>query len=338
MALAHTKIYNFRHFEVVGWDHSTASNNQEGARRNWIALRDMFVGLGWKVRSSSDGGGNFGNNDDVDHFTDQSVLTRTGSNKIWIVVEAPVALGQFQVLYYTSFSTGTSWLGRIACLGSISGGFGAAGGGVDGTAVNVPTATDQHTAFTDKAISDDASVATNYTWHAAESTDGEHLVIFQTAGYELRHLFCCQKVANASPNLDGGVIWYSNIFDQTLNNQSPSETVMDNADHYNTAAWRGKILGSNYTFFLGGRGYNNTALNSKYRVLNDKKMIVSPCDLYQASLSVQGYYGTLIDIYYGADDHFLTLLGDTVGGAANWFSGGSLLIPWDNTEPNVRRR
>jgi hypothetical protein len=237
-------------------------------------------------------------------------------------------------MFYTGFSTGTSWLSRITCLGSILGNFSG------GTATVQPTATDQHTAFTDEAISDtDADLpGMENTWHAAESADGEHLVIFQTGGYELSFFFCCQKVANANVNLDNGVVWYARIEDTNMTQYDPLQCVMDNAAHYTTQQWRGAISGANATFYLGARGYNNAGLQSRFRALADKKMILTPCDLYEDSLANQGYYGTLIDVYYGNDNHFYTLLGDTVGGAANWFSGGSLVIPWDNTEPNVRRK
>lgn len=117
-----------------------------------------------------------------------------------------------------------------------------------------------------------------------------------------------------------------------------NEVRMDNANHYTTASWRGVVDGTARSMYLGGRGWNNTGIQSQIRVPTDRKTVVGPCELYASAVGARGYYGTIPDIYWSPDNQFRQGMGDTAGGAVNWFCGGSLIVPWDSAEPLPRVR
>ena len=66
--------------------------------------------------------------------------------------------------------------------------------------------------------------------------------------------------------------------------------------------------------------------------------MVSPCDLYLNTLGVEDFIGTVPDLYWTPAGLYGKYIGDTVGGDMNWFTGGTLMLPWDKLQPQIRTR
>jgi hypothetical protein len=331
MALAFEKTYNFYH-----WTKSYEGSQENHARETLYNLKELFVSAGWIVESSHDGGGtNLGNNDQVDHWTSTSVFSRPGGNDPWIVLKAPALFGALQICIVCNYSSGTSWLHRWDVFVSPSAGFGSANGGSDGTATAAPTATDQTSDISD----DYYAVPAHTEWHIAAATDDSQFIILNRTGAVTQTLMVFSNVNNPPAELDNGIAYYC----YTGANSNPTAdadagNLGDGSEHYTTARWRGSISGTNRAMYLGSRGYNNGSMHANQIVQDDAKITLYPCDLMCNVTTIQGYYGTIPDLYYGANNQHNIGLGDALGGPINWYSLGSLIVPWDNSQPLPRVR
>lgn len=340
MALAHSKTYNFEHFEYP-YD-ATGSTSEQVFRKWCIAFKNMFISAGWTVMGShaptSNGLDNSGINSPlsagVDHWGTFGDIYNSSGERRWIVLQCPAAMGLIQVCVASHYA-GTSNQNYINVWTSSSGGFMAGNGGTDGTTANPPTATDsfQHT-----AIHRPFTNSTPYSIeaHAAWSTDGTQFFFFSKEEQALTLFWAFCKLDNAPAALQDGMVWY--LENVTSPQIDLNQTELDNGSHYTSAQWVGVVSGTLRSMYNGGRGWNNVGIQSQIRIPLDRKTPVGPCEMYISTAGIQGYYGTIPDMYWTPNNHFLRGYGDTVGGAATWFSGGSLIIPWDSSQPLPRIR
>lgn len=349
MALAHSQAYNFRH-----WTAAYDGSNKGLPRRHRVQLKQMFVAAGWTVLASSNGGvfSNDGTATPLVAGTDHWPVDPNDTPLIygnyypWVVLQCPPIMGKIQIMIYNPISTQNNpeyWTVATSNKGQ----FLVSGGGTDGTGGAVaPTAPDQYVwySFTGNGLHN--SGAYTLTLTACWSADLSQFFMMTHQDRGNPHFFAFCKMENARADNPGwtikdGMIWTIRGGDGGIDMDN---TVMDNADHYNAAAWHagistdGNAPGGESSFYLGGRGWNNVGIQSQIRIPDDRKTVVGPCELYASSLSLRGFWGRIPDLYWAPNNQFRQGMGDSVGGLVNWFCGGSLIVPWDNTQvmPRVR--
>jgi hypothetical protein len=349
MALAHSQAYNFRH-----WTAAYDGSNRGLPRRHRNQLKQMFEAAGWTLLASSNGGafsndGTGGPNPLVagtDHWPAGDAVLAYGSYYPWVVLQCPPIMGVIQIMIHTpqpTSSNPTYWTVTTSNKGQ----FLASGGGTDGTGSNSPpTAPDQYLWYSNVNNGLDSSGAYTLTLTACWSADLSQFFMMSHQDRGNPHFFAFSKMENARADNPGwtiqnGMIWTIRGGDGGIDMDN---TVMDNADHYTSAVWHAGIStdgnppGGESSFYLGGRGWNNVGIQSQIRIPDNRKTVVGPCELYASSLSLRGFWGRIPDLYWAPNNQFRQGMGDSVGGLVNWFCGGSLIVPWDNTQvmPRVR--
>lgn len=346
MALAHSQAYSFFHWERA-YD-ANADGINDGITREWFyRMKSAFVAAGWTVMGSYLGSGtlyNDGDRDLVDGLgagagTDVWTVPVMANSTLrpWVVLQCPPAMGVIQM----ALGTSQPWNNNpeyVVYRTSHSGSFMATPGygGADGTTTNPPTAPDQVTHRNSGAGGMDSEGDYTASIHACWSADKTqfYCATFQEQGNPF--FFAFSVLDNAPAELDGGLVW--TMTDGGSPYDILSETKMDSGDHYTTASWNGSISGVNRTLYLGGRGYANAGIHNHLRIPQDRSTVFSPCELYCNTATIQGYYGTVPDLYWGPVNQYRQGFGDTPGGPINWLSGASLVMPWDFEEPLPRVR
>lgn len=331
MALAATKTWSF-FSDVQAYGDVTGDTYYA---RWMFDLKELLVSMGWTVRGGYSGNTNTlyhndgANNDPWPTYLD----ARKGisSRDTYIIIRAPTDLGQ-EICYGSNYSSASSYTNRVFFYSSQSGYFGATESGADGSTTAPPTAADGVGWYGHNSNTTTIPTQGTYTFIGAKTSDNKHHRIFCQTNRVISSMFFFEHLNNPHADLDNGgrvaSVRLSNIYDS-------NDTVMD-SDSYTSALYQGKVSGVNRSFYAGAGGYSNNGVQNLTRPRADDKVVCTPIDLYNNTTNEQGYYGTIPDLYWGNAGLYGQLLGDSVGGAANWFSGGSVVTPWDPAEPLPR--
>jgi hypothetical protein len=335
MALAYTKAgWNFEKYL-----YAYAQNLELMEQRWWWGFKDTLVRLGWEVRGGHAQGVRADNTVEAngawsgtDPWVTPSQVTRIGYD-FYIILRAPNS--PFEICMGSNYATQTSYANYHFMRISHSAGFGLANGGANGTGttnnIAPPTATDQQVVYADNTNTWRSGINNGGTFsiYGAISNDGlnTRLIIKLQRGIHL--WFSHEHLDNPHANLDNsGQVFAYRVVESLEDTTSP----MSNS-FFTSALYYGRVAGINRTLYAGTSGYANLGHQSLNIVQQDNKMVVAPMDLYNNTLGEKGYYGTIPDMYYGNNSHFMQLLGDSVGGLPKWFSGGSIISPWDSVTP-----
>ena len=337
MALAYTK---------AGWNFDKylyAHFNTRSTAQNWYyGLKSVLLNLGWTMRGGHTGVHGLHHNDgsNFDVMQTPTDFTKDGQD-FYVIMRGPGGLGDMEICFGSNYGNSESWWNSIFFIVSYNsggtGGFGSAYGGSDGSGslagMTPPTALDQHVVWSQNSSGNSRSAAGSsrtFSFYGAVSTDGLETRVIGNVGNVLNFFFSVSHLDNAHPNLENS----GRVFTirGTSDTATPMNSVMDN-DYYTSAMYYGRVSGVNRSLYLGTSGYANLGHQSLNTVQQDNKMVVAPMDLYNNTLGEKGYYGTIPDQYWGNNNHFIQLLGDSVGGAPDWFSGGSIISPWDGVTP-----
>jgi len=301
-------------------------------RGQWkFDIKTVLLAMGWTVRGgySTSAGMNHNDGSNVDVWPTWQDAVRVGSNDSWIIMRGPAALG-FEVCFGENhFSAGESFF-----LVSQAGFFGASESGADGTGTGAsttpPTASDRVDWFPQESFTSMMpTTGITYAVFGMWSNDNKsHRLLVQNE-QNIGFWLSCEHLDNPHPNLDDGGRIHSMRATESI---VTSGSVMDN-NYYTSTLYQGRVSGIARALYVGTSGYANLGHPSLNIVQQDDKMVVAPMDIYNNTLGEKGYYGTIPDMYYGNNSHFMQLLGDSVGGAPNWFSGGSIVSPWDGVTP-----
>jgi hypothetical protein len=350
MAIAFSQAYTFRHF-VRPFD-GTDAGTKIPAREFLYEFKESLLAAGWTVMASHAGDGTVDNSGitanvdglgggaGVDYWTSAIAIHPINtSNDPWIVLQCHPSHGDVQVcLQLTRFGGGLSNIDYWDVAMSPAGQFLTANGGTDGAANTMPTAPDQILTANDLAFINPSHQT--YEIHCAYTADKSQMFLFVQQEQSVGHFWAFSVLDNPDANLDNDAVWtmrqYTGLGGSDITN--PSSTTMDNGDHYTTASWYGLVSGTLRTMYLGGRGWNNVGIQSQVRPPASGQVLVGPAELYASDVTVRGFYGTVPDLYWSPNSQYHKGLGDSVGGPVNWYSGGSLIIPWDNTQPLPRVR
>lgn len=335
MALAAVKTWNFENY-LRAYEYSVETMN-----RHWyFGLKDTLVRLGWEVRGGLSSVGLFHNTAEAfgaysgsDPWPTFNDANKTGSD-LYVIMRSPTGL---EICFGANYATQTNYFNYLFFYVSHAAGFGAANGGADGTGGTgavPPTATDSQTikAHNTNNSNNGLNSGGTFSIYGAQSSDNLNTRIVIQRERNIHFWFSLEHLTNPHADLDNG----GRIFTmQTSTSAEPTASVMSDG-FYTSPLYYGRVGGVNRTLYAGTSGYANVGHQSLAVVEQDNKMVVAPMDIYNNNLGEKGYYGTIPDLYYGNNSHFMRLLGDSVGGAANWMSGGSIVTPWDPTEPVAR--
>ena len=331
MALAAVKTWQFTS-RIYPYLNST----QQMQRDYHHGLKDILVEMGWTVEGGRTVANGLHNNDQVDVYPTNG-SGDFGTGDVWMHLKAPVASPiEAEIAYGSTFSTGSpDNMYRMNRYISTSAGFGTANaGGTDGTTSTGPQSILQNVYISWGSSTTTVNQSTTLSMYGAWTTDNEHYRIMMVNEHVIADWLTFDVLANPRADLlDGAAV--HNWRHAGGNTTTPNASVQDN-DFYTSALYKGNVNGVIRSLYLGTPGYANAGLQSHNDVLVDQKMIVHPCDVYNNTSGSKGYMGTIPDLYYGNNNQFGVLLGDSVGGAANWWSGGSIITPWDPNEPRPR--
>lgn len=336
MALAYTKAgWNFEKYLYA------YEQNLTRMKQHWYwGFKDVLVSLGWTVRGGYTLAQGLHHNDgtNVDPWVVPTDLTKANQD-FYIIMRGPQGLGDAEICFGCNVSNSDTWWRSMFFYVSHNsggtGGFGATYGGANGTSGSSsvpPTALDAQTIFVHNSTTATTSIDSSDTFsiYGAVSADAKETRLVIQHGNVVNLFFGLSHLNNPHPNLDNTGRAFT--LRTSTNIATPSNTVMDN-DFYTSALYYGRVAGINRTLYAGTSGYANLGHQSLNIVQQDAKMVVAPMDMYNNTLGEKGYYGTIPDMYWGNNAHEMQLLGDTVGGAPNWFSGGSIISPWDGVTP-----
>jgi len=332
MALAAAKTWSFH------TQHRSYEGDLNNHRIQWFFdLKELLVSMGWQVRGGYSVSQGLHHNDgtNVDVWPTWQDASRSTNQDTYIIMRAPVALG-FEVCFGSNLNSGNSWIQYPFFYVSQAGFFGATESGANGTSGGSsipPTAADQvqHLAHNNYGtlFPDTGSFRSMY---GAKTLDGKNQRVIIQWRQGVHCFLSFEHLANPAAALENGGRVHAFRF---TDKDDLDNAVMDNL-FYTSTYYRARVAGVAHSLYVGTSGYANLGHQSLNLVLADSKMLLAPCDIYNNNLGYKGYYGTIPDLYWGNNGHFSTLMGDTVGGPANWFSGGSLVTPWDPTEPTPR--
>jgi hypothetical protein len=325
MALTADKTWSFFSFN---WAYT--GSTYTSMRAYMYNLKEMFVSMGWTVEGGRSPSGGLHNNDQVDVWPTEATASHTSDT--WMHLKAPAPL-EFEIVFGAFYSSNDGESRRLSVNVSHSDGFGAVNGSSDGTTTAFPNALDQQVIQDDTNTTESTPYGMSFNIYGSKTSDNKNHRIMCYHRRVCSSFFSFETLDNPHANLDNNGQMFAVRRSKTTD--TPSTTVMDQ-DYYTSALYYGRVSGVNRSFYLGTVGYANLGMQSHLPVLQDNKIRVHPTDLYNNTIGIKGYYGTIPDLYYGSNGHYTVLLGDTVGGAANWMSGGSVVTPWDPTEPLAR--
>jgi hypothetical protein len=345
MALAYTKAgWNFDKY-IYAYE----QNSQLSMATFYYAFKTLLLSAGWTMRGgySATIGTHHNDGTNVDVWPTPNDASKANGDT-FVIMRGPGGLGDAELIFGTNYSSQATYHNRpffvVSHNSGGTGGFGATYSGANqtgtGTSVTPPTALDQQVFYAQNSNTVLLPTDTPGTWsgYVAYSTEatglGNASIISTRVMFKWQEVICLNfthdRLVNPHANLDnGGQVFYMRMFND---NDLPINTVMDN-DLYTGALHRGRVSGVNRALYAGTSGYANLGHQSLNIVQQDNKMVVSPMDIYNNTLGEKGYYGTIPDQYWGNNGQIMQLLGDTVGGAPNWFSGGSIISPWDGVTP-----
>lgn len=325
MAIAYTKTWSFGS-NAHAYNGDPAYDDYIFYRRANYHVKDAFVQAGWTVEGSHNGDGTLNNNNQVDSWTSAQAVDRV-SNDVWVHLKSP-GVGTYEIIVGVGYSAANTNASAIRILLSPSAGFGSVNGGADGTTTAAPTATDQYDLYSYTASNTTIGLH-SYGVYVAASTDGKNTRLMMKQGNEISWWVGLETVDDPRSDLDGGRAWTVRTL---VGGPTPVENEMD--DVYNTTAlYYGDVSGTRRTFYIGAQGYASSLSQLLLRAENNGQFPVTPVDLYNNTTAEKGYMGTIPDLYWGLEGHYSVGLGDSVGGPIKWFSGGTIITPWDENEP-----
>jgi hypothetical protein len=308
----------------------------------------------WLVRGSSDGIGNFGNNDNVDRWVSSANLiwAAAASNHSWIVLEQagiPGAAGNFQVCIDLSNASSVS----ATVVVSPSVGFTA------GTATARPTAADEQVIISNTSwggVSGNAPCAL----HVMKTADGAstRIIAMRTstngsgAWSVLFYMF--ELPVNMVKNAAGATAWTNPSAAVALGNsaQAPTGGLDTVTNLSNTANTFSRTPGgTNFASTWSAEATQQHALLSdSYGSVNGGQQNVSdvngeapmfPIGLYSVVVNARGRNGSLADVRLGLENistNFNAATGRSYPTAAplkQWVQFGDFIHPWNRSVPVV---
>jgi hypothetical protein len=350
MALAHSTNFSFFHL-IRPYVAAYGANDYQSSKQRHIDFKEMFKNSGWTVLATSKGNGTVYNDgsrlpgpivEGTDSWgTNYATLNRSPStSRVWCVLQCPPLMGTMQVVIgCDNASSGNDEMNEFDMRWSPSGSFLASSGngGTDGTLGAYPTAPDQ--IFSPHGLYHSGNTENYHEMHACWADDGSQFYIFATNSYAITSFWGFAKLANAHPDLDfDGLVFVHSQLDSTLSvGNDPNQTEMD-SQHWSSAVWRGVVSGTQRSFYLGGSGYASNLAQNFTLPRNDKSLTIAPCDIYLNTGGIEGFYGTVPDLYWCPVGLYQSYIGDAVDGDMNWFSGGTFMLPWDKLQPQIRTR
>ena len=353
MPITHTRTWQFQLNQVVNVSTNTGLNPAVNDRALMIGLVGSMLGRGswvdkdnlpsasagnWVVTSSCDGAGGatFGNNDGINYWDVAGVLTPSklvwanpASNHSWIVLQQTGIAPLLEVLIDLRVG-GSSTSATIIVSDA---GFGAANGGVNGTATAAPTAVAG--SFQSLITTTDwgGGGALAAVWHAQKTTNGSAYRFFI-----MRSAACVgfYQFEIPDPVVNGWTSpWIAHAIGQQTVTEQVNPTRLNGANTYSRTPG-GTIFASSYTqpgsqsdtnmITFGGSGQGATPLE-----LDDTDPI-HPIGLYSATVNARNTNGKIVDLYWGNQPGitFLPLAAQTLpaGGPIQWARLGTLWVPW----------
>jgi hypothetical protein len=310
----------------------------------WFSIKQVLVDLGWEVRGGCNSYGGIAHNTNeafgawsgVDPWVSQASLRRS-SGDYYIIMRSPQTVGgNAEVCFGSQYAGNNSTYGDFHFMYfSHAAGFGSANGGANqsgsGSTVTPATATDMQVVVPINTSNDNGlSTAATFSTYGAQSADNKSTRIMIQRQRVSNYWFSFEHLENPHANLDNGGRIFANRYSSSID---PNDAVMLNT-FYTSALYYGRVSGVNRSLYAGTNGYANLGHQSLNVVPQDGKMVLAPMDIYNNTNGEKGYYGTIPDLYYGNNEHFMQLLGDSPTGAPNWFSGGSIVSPWDGDISN----
>jgi hypothetical protein len=343
MAIAHSQVYLFNHW-TRSYDGDADGVTKSIVKEWWYRFKEAFVAGGWTVMGSYAGTGSVFNDGDRDLVDGLGAGAGTdtwtgpnfsagGNNRPWIILQCPPIMGKAQFMFGCSqpFQSNPEYMDARV---SLDGTFMTLYGGTNGTTSARPTAPDQVIHNTNQGGLNNAGAYSTEV-HACWSTLKDQFYIMTKHEQATPMFMAFSVLDNAPVNLADGLAYCALFGDTGL---ALSNTKMDNADHYTTPNWRGQIDGVTTQMYLGGRGWSNVGIQSQLRIPDDGKIVGGPCELYGSPVTYRNYYGTVPDIYWTPNSQYNQGYGDSVAGPIKWYSGGSIIVPWDATQKLPRLR
>jgi hypothetical protein len=341
MALAYTKAgWNFAK-KLYAYEYNAEKMQGEW----WLGIKQVLVDLGWEVRGGLNSGHTLAHNTNeafgawsgVDPWTSADDCKRSVGTYYIILRSPQTENGNAEICIGSQYASAQSTYGKFHFMYySPAAGFGTANGGADGSGTGnsggtvPPTATDMSVMATINAGNlNGLDNEGTFSIYGAQSADNKSTRLVIQRQRVSHYWLSFEHLDNPHANLDnnGRVLatrWSSSI--------DPNDAVMINT-FYTSALYYARVSGITRLLYAGTSSYANVGHQSLHIVQQDNKMVVAPMDLYNNTLTEKGYYGTIPDLYYGNNNHFMQLLGDTVGGTPRWLSGGSIITPWDGVTP-----
>jgi hypothetical protein len=329
MALATEKTWQF-----TSQIYPYLGNANDTSRYMVWGIKDILVTMGWTVEGGYSTTTGLNNNNQTDPWPAYTDYTRSSSD-LWVHMKAPATFGggNMEIVFGVTYSSTNTYLSRFGITVSHSAGFGTANGGSNGSSSAFPTATDQQQIYDENSSSQRWLEGYTRSLYGSWTTDGKNFRIICKNARVIDSFWSFETLNNPAASLNNDTVCSFRFEPQVAD---PGFSVME-GDYFTSAHYRGRTDGTtNRSFYLGTLGYANAGMHALGRVYGDNKMQLTACDVYNNGTGVEGYMGTIPDMYYGKNAHYGVLLGDTVGGPANWFSGGSIVVPWDPTEPLPR--
>lgn len=279
------------------------------------------------VKGSNNGAGAFGNNDNIDRWTADAnlVWAVAGSNHSWIVLK----FGGSNVQICIDLNTATDTSATMVL--STAAGFGAAGGGVDGTATARPTATDEN--VIGSIVSWGSPGNTTTRWHVLKSSDGlVYRVVINVAG-ATRGFWQFERVTNRI-----GASWPEPTI-ATLDGSNAS-TVATTGDLMSSASAvlpRSRDDTANIQTLWTCEGKDTQALNIFETTPIDKtgENPMFPAGLYSITAGHIGPIGALIDAWWGLSNFADGTTYPALGTLDQFVQFSDIIMPWNQSVPQL---
>jgi hypothetical protein len=338
MALAHSQVFSFYH-----WSRAFDGEVDGAPREWWYRVKEAFVAAGWTVMGSHNGDGVVANDGDrdlvdgvgggagTDHFVGQPA---TSGLHVWWVVQCPPIMGvtQVRITNQQNFNANPEYATIDV---SPTGSFMAINGGTDGTTLVGPAAPDEVNHLNNAANGIDGQGDNSVNLHACWSADKSQFFMMVNQEAANAQFFAFSVLENPDIEVNDGLAWC--IYRSATSALTAATSAMAGT-HYTSPIWHVMLSGVHYTAYLGGRGWANLGVSSLNRPQDNNRLDLGPCEIYVAAIPKRGFFGRVPDLYWGPLNQFQKGMGAAVGGPITWYSGGSLVVPWDSSEPLPRIR
>lgn len=297
-----------------------------------LAIKNGLIGFAsspWTVWGSSDGVGNFGNNDANDRWAAAANLiwANAGTNHSWIVLKQTNIAANYQICIDL---IPTLVYDRATIAVSMTAGFGAAGGGVNGSATARPTATDEivlQAASTFHQLS--AGAAFDAVLHMMQSSDGQvtRFLAYNSAG-TMGFYAGFEKPQNPVTGwtVPAVACWSRVPFTYA------------NFNDVATGYYTYQIASSG--LYCTSEAYINTMVGENRAGIND----ISPSEFFLSDIGLaceataggnrRGRHGKLFDAWWGSNQK---QTGDTYpdSTARTLVQFSNIVVPWNGTVPRT---